>query len=220
MKILSFKSPNELALATENNLIELYEKQKHPLRGFLPTGNSVKEFYELLQFKKDFWKDKLELIQIDEFSHPSRRFYHDLERQIIKPLGLQKKSELIDPHWEALDMQRHIQKVLSRPIDFAVLGLGPNGHIGFHEPGVGGMDFLGGEIYLSESSYNRVKNAPSRSALSFGAGSFLKAKRILLIVSGSEKVHIYQKFLSEDPNPEIPATLIKNHPELYVLSLL
>jgi glucosamine-6-phosphate deaminase len=109
--------------------------------------------------------------------------------------------------------------VLSQPVDFALLGLGPNGHIGFHEPS-DEQHFLGGRIELSEQSFQRVKEAPGRTALTFGADSFLRAKRIILLVTGEEKRDIYKKFLHSPGEPRLPASLLKAHSDLTVISTL
>ncbi len=114
-----------------------------------------------------------------------------------------------------------------------MLGLGPNGHIGFHEPcneiknfdkkidpfvQSSGTSYLGGLTTLREESFQRVKNAPSKMAFTFGAGSFLKAEEIILLVTGEGKKEIYQKFLAAEPTSTLPATLLKNHPNFTVIS--
>lgn len=222
MKILTLKNEEELANQTEVIFRELAEKNKRRLRGFLPTGRSVEEFYKLLRQNIAYWNDKFQVLQIDEFVGTKRFFYSKLCSELIVPLGLENHQDPIDPSWSDEEMSQHIQTVLSTPIDFALLGLGPNGHIGFHEPKEIQADnlevFFGGRVYLSDQSFKRVKGAPSQWALTFGAASFLKAKKIILIASGNDKEEIFQQFLNSAPTNKIPATLLKNHSDFTVLT--
>ncbi len=216
MRILSFKNVDELAAQTEVLFREMYEQINKPvLRGFFPTGKSAEKLYARLR-ENSFWKKKFQLLQIDEFAQPEPIFFQTLLKQIIEPLEL--NFEAIQASWSEDEMAQHIERVIARPIDFCLLGLGPNGHIGFHEPGCGDEDFLGGRVHLSEQSFQRVQAAISPWALTFGAGSFLKAQKIIMIATGAEKEIIFQKFIDSKADPEIPATLLKAHPDFTVLT--
>jgi len=217
MKILSFNNAEDLANQTEVLFRQLYDLKQRALRGFLPTGRSAEGFYRLLR-ATSFWKMKFQILQIDEFTQSDRLFYTSLKTQVIDPLGLENHFEAIEPSWSDEQMQTHIKQVLSLPIDFALLGLGPNGHIGFHEPGCGDQNFLGGRVRLSPQSFKRVAGASAPWALTFGAGSFLKAEKILMIVTGEEKAQIYQKFLETELTGDLPASLLKQHPDFTVLT--
>ncbi len=217
MRILSFNSSEDLANQTEVLMRELAESKQDLIRGFFPTGKSAEMFYAKLRMHS-YWHAKFLGLQIDEFAQPGHLFLSQLQRQIILPLGLEDQFDTIDPTWNELEMKEHILSVISHKIDFALLGLGPNGHIGFHEPGAGDQNFLGGKVILTEQSSKRVLGATTRTALTFGAGSFLRAEKIILIAIGGEKEMIFQKFLTTAPTSELPATLLKNHPDFTVLT--
>ncbi len=216
MRILSFKNADELAAQTEVLFREMFEKKaRAQLRGFFPTGKSAEKFYERLR-QNPFWNKKFHLLQIDEFAQLEPVFFKTLLEQMIKPLDLDFES--INPMWDEQTMREHIIRVTSRPIDFCLLGLGPNGHVGFHEPNCGDENFMGGRVHLSEQSFQRVKNATTPWALTFGAGSFLKAEKIMMIATGPEKENIFKKFIHLPATPELPATLLKSHPDFTVLT--
>ncbi len=217
MRILSFNNTNELAARTEVLIREFSESKMTLLRGFFPTGRSAEIFYTRLS-ADSFWQQKFQGIQIDEFAQPDHLFLSQLQQQLIFPLGLEDQFETIDPTWSDQQMKSHIQLVLSHTIDFALLGLGPNGHIGFHEPGLGDQNYLGGQVELSEQSFKRVKGATTRKANTFGAGAFLKAEKIFLIATGDEKEMVFKKFIKSPPTSDLPATLLKNHKDFTVLT--
>ena len=223
MRILTVKNTDELSSQTEGLFRELLQAKGRPLRGFLPAGKSAEGFYQCLVADKARWQGQVQFLQIDEFKSDKSKndgefFLKTLKQQILNPLSLMSMAEVIDSQWTEGQFQKHIQTVLRRPIDFALLGLGPNGHIGFHEPGVHGSEYLGGLVELSEESYRRVKGAPSRLALTFGAGSFLKAEHLILLVTGDGKKEIFQKFLASEPTSQLPASLLKAHPHFTVIS--
>lgn len=198
----------------------MLQQKKHPLRGFFPTGKSAEPFYQTLIQKTDFWKNQFQVLQIDEFIGGDRFFYRALQKSILEPLQLTEHAETIRSDWTEAEFQQHLTKVISSPIDFALLGLGPNGHIGFHEPSLNQTNFLGGKVNLSDESFRRVSGAPSRSAYTFGASSFLMAERIILIASGAQKKAIFEQFLANPESASLPASLLKKHPNFTVLSTI
>jgi glucosamine-6-phosphate isomerase len=101
-------------------------------------------------------------------------------------------------------------------IDVAILGLGMNGHIGLNEPGTSPV------LYSHVSAIHPVTNAVGQKYFSkpqsltqgikLGIATLLKAKHLLLIVSGQKKAGILQKALEEEVTEEVPASLFRDHP--------
>ena len=233
MRIINVNSATELSSQTEALFHSLLQKKQSAIRGFLPAGKSAEGFYQALITDQKRWTQQIQFLQIDEFQGVDNFFLKTLQSQILEPLELLPQAEIIQASWTENEFQAHIKKVLLHSIDFALLGLGPNGHIGFHEPSSenksfdqktdpfaqsSGADYLGGLTMLTEESFRRVKKAPSKMAFTFGAGSFLKAKEIILLVTGEGKNEIYQKFLATEPTGTLPATLLKSHPNFTVIS--
>lgn len=130
------------------------------------------------------------------------------------------------PDGMAKDLQQECKRydamLEARPIDLQLLGLGHNGHIGFNEPD----DRLSGGTHVVElKAETREANArffasldevPSQ-ALTMGVGSILKAKRILLVVRGSDKAGIVKEALTGPITTQVPASLLQTHPRVTVL---
>ena len=96
--------------------------------------------------------------------------------------------------------------------DLAVLGLGPNGHLGFNEP-PSAADAPTREVELTPESL--VSNAvywgddvPRRAATA-GMDLIMAARRVLVIVSGAHKQAILARMLEGDPSPDCPASLLR-----------
>ena len=101
-------------------------------------------------------------------------------------------------------------------IDLQLLGLGNNGHIGFNEP-CGEFPVGTHEVKLTESTIQANKrffaseDLVPRRAITMGIGSIMKAKRILLVVSGKGKAEILKKVLTGPVTPEVPASILQLH---------
>lgn len=192
-------------------------KSEIRLRGFMPTGSTVKPLYQAMVKNSAVWGRALTVIQIDEFVGQGL-FSDALMKSLVTPLNLIAEFEKIDGNWTEKKFLSHIEKTIKDKIDFCILGIGPNGHVGFHEPGAGDSKFKGGKVKLSPETTKRVQGADSEYAYTFGVGSFLRAEIIILIVLGIEKKNIFEKFLTEKPNSNLPATLLKNHKNFYVIT--
>jgi glucosamine-6-phosphate deaminase len=117
-----------------------------------------------------------------------------------------------DPVAAALAFEREL--AASGGLDLVVLGLGPNGHIAYNEPG-SAADSRTRVLTLTQESITQASAywhdtvpIPSR-AMTMGVGTLLGAKRIVLIVTGGAKADILRRTLEEPPNAEIPASWLR-----------
>jgi glucosamine-6-phosphate deaminase len=218
MKIIRCKDSNEVAQKT----VELMESYARGVTGllkvFLPTGRTPTSIYKEFLKQKDFWAQKLAPIQIDEFIDPRRLFYAQLREQVLLPLGVEAQAKTINPEWSDSQMLAHVESVISEKIHLSLLGLGPNGHIGFHEPSQNGPGFMGGRVVIADETRDRVPGATTNNVYTFGAGAFLRAEKIIMVVIGPEKAGILKKVIETEPTPLIPGTLLKTHPDFTIIT--
>jgi len=105
-------------------------------------------------------------------------------------------------------------------IDLQVLGIGLNGHVGFNEPGS-----------LASSRTRRValhpvtrrsygdslgRVAPTH-ALTMGIATIREARALRILALGSAKADIVAELLDGPPREEVPATLLRDHPDLRLI---
>ncbi|WP_239253550.1 glucosamine-6-phosphate deaminase [Listeria ilorinensis] len=98
-------------------------------------------------------------------------------------------------------------------IDFILLGVGMNGHIGFNEPGIEPdqdahivpLDSVTKEVM---SKYFET-DLPLTQGISLGMRQILAAQEIIVIATGAKKADIMHQVAVEAPTAEIPATLLK-----------
>lgn len=101
-------------------------------------------------------------------------------------------------------------------IDLQLLGLGPNGHIGFNEP-ADGFSIGTHKVALTDSTIEANKrffagkaDVP-RFAYTMGIGDIVHARRILMVVSGKAKAETVKAAFSGPVTPRVPASILQLH---------
>jgi len=107
-------------------------------------------------------------------------------------------------------------------VDFQLLGIGRNGHIGFNEPGshvssatrLITLDHL--TRFDAAYEFGSLANVP-RKAITMGIGTILKAKRIVLLAWGERKAAIIQQAVEGPVTEFVPASYLQGHPNVEVV---
>lgn len=168
-------------------------------RLFVPAGNTPVKIYNSWEENHyEFLKD-IQLIQIDEILDDKFVFKAFFEEHLP---SYTDQFEWISPKASSADV--------------ALLGLGLNGHVGFHEPQIP-KDFFHGLVDLQESTTNSLNLEPATKGLTYGLGAFMKCKRVILIVAGKTKEKILKEVL--DKNYEYPAAYLMDHSDFHIIQL-
>lgn len=191
----------------------------------LATGNSPTGLYKLIsatyktqpQYFKDFNIIKLDEWGAIDLNDPSScEFY--IQEHILKPLEISEdrfisfKSNTDTPEKECERIQNELDE--KGPIDICVLGIGVNGHIGFNEP----ADSLSANCHIGQLAQtsmqhqmvDQIKDKPSYG-LTLGMGDILQSKKIILLITGSNKEKITKQLLTKNITTHLPASLLWLH---------
>lgn len=179
-----------------NKWIEQKAQQYKAKSLFLPAGETPKELYADWRKHSPGFLEQLHLMQVDDVI--------DSEKE-----GLFRKF-----FREELPLYRVRYPQKGMVADLAILGVGTNGHIAFHEPGIP-WSFEFGEVDLANDTKLRLGLESSARGITFGAATFLQAKAIMLIVKG-KKEEAYHKFMQADSS--IPVSALRSHADLTVVS--
>lgn len=164
---------------------------------FLPAGETPKPLYARWRKAAPAYLKGLRLLQVDDVSTGketgmfARFFQEELPTFHVEPPVKEAKADL------------------------AILGLGTNGHVAFHEPGLP-SSFRFGEVDLADDTALRLKLEPGTRGITYGVGTFFESKAILLVVRGENKRAILERLKKGDPS--LPATGLLRHPDLTVLT--
>lgn len=107
-------------------------------------------------------------------------------------------------------------------IDVQVLGVGPDGHLGFNEPGETLTDGAHKET-LEESTIDAnqrffaSRDEVPRYALTMGMGNIMRAKKLLMIVAGNKKEAMTKLLMTDKIDPKCPCTFMRLHRDAVVV---
>ncbi|MBU6389505.1 glucosamine-6-phosphate deaminase [Patescibacteria group bacterium] len=128
----------------------------------------------------------------------------------------------LNPDWKktCAEYERSIRS--AGGIDLQILGLGPNGHIGFNEPG-SPFDSRTRLVELSEATIRANASDfpdgnPATHAITMGMGTILEAEAILLLVTGDGKAEVLQQALEGPIDEKMPASALRTHRNVIVLA--
>ena len=193
----------------------------------LATGGTMEPLYAKLR-KSSLDFSKCTSFNLDEYvglptNHPES-YFSFMKKQLfdVKPFA---HSHL--PNGEALDIDLEIKKYEKKLnqniLDFQLLGVGVNGHIGFNEPGTS-FDSVTHVVELTESTrkanarfFASMEEVPKR-AITMGISSILQARSILLIAIGEKKRHALEQLLRREKTEQVPVTALIDHPNVIVLT--
>ena len=112
---------------------------------------------------------------------------------------------------------------ISGGLDFQILGIGANGHIGFNEPGdsfpmnTHVVDLAQSSIDGQKPFFSDWSKIPTQG-VTMGIKSIMFSKQILLVVSGKGKSSILEKSLFGPVTPKVPASILQLHKSVTVIA--
>jgi len=198
------------------------------------TGNTPMGMYEELARRRNAGlidTSRVHVFQLDEYLGVARDDPRSLfgwtVRSFAGPLGIpsNRVSGILDGASDPEVACRAYDAKIEAAggIDLAILGLGPNGHLGFNEP-PSGPDLptrtvdLTPESVKSNAVYWGSTDDVPRSAATVGMKTLLAARRILLVVSGAHKHDILQRTVSQAPTSTVPASYLQHASHVTVLA--
>ena len=232
MKFKVFDSYEELSAYSAELVAGVIREKEDAVLG-LATGSSPLGLYEeLIKLYDDGNLDfsKIRSINLDEYvgldgTHDqSYRYFMDIN--FFNHINIDKKNTFV-PNGIAEDLEKGAKEYDELieslgGVDVQVLGIGPNGHIGFNEP----AEQLNLNTHIAELTEETIKanarffasekDVPTR-AVTMGVGPIMKARKVILIASGENKAWAVKSLVDDLISTTIPATLLKVHPDVTVL---
>jgi len=149
-----------------------------------------------------------------------------LNRDLFQPLGISPEKiccfdgTTTDTTGECDRVENFIRQHTT--IDIAILGLGMNGHVGLNEPGTSpSLRSHVSEIHpVTKEVGQKYFSSPQHlhRGITLGIATLMEARYVILIVSGAKKSSISQQALEEEITPQVPASLLRNHPNFMIFA--
>jgi glucosamine-6-phosphate deaminase len=200
----------------------------------LATGETPMGVYRALAVRRqrgEFDTLRLRIFQLDAYlglaAGDPRSLSGWLARSVLEPLGIPEANVVRLPG-DSPDPQAACRAYdaavrAAGGFDLAVLGLGPNGHLGFNEPpsDAGASTRV---VALTEASlqsnarYWGATDQVPRAAITAGMDILLAARQTLLLVSGEHKRKILRRTVVGPVNPQVPASYLQRAADVTVIA--
>jgi glucosamine-6-phosphate deaminase len=200
----------------------------------LPTGNTPQLVYaslvESYRVGRCDWRHAT-TFNLDEYrglgpDHP-QSFARYMRRELFDHVNCPADSIHIpsgvapDPAKEAQAYEAAI--ATAGGIDFMLLGLGGNGHIGFNEPG-SPHDSLTRLVTLTPDTIARNARdfppgmLPPAEAITMGIGTILKARKLVLLATGESKAEPLRDSLYGPVAEAVPGSALQRHSDVLIVA--
>lgn len=232
MRIIRCKDYDEMSAIAGKIMVDQVKEKPDSILG-LATGSTPIGMYKKMieaykngevSFKNVHTFNLDEYYKIEKTNDQS--YYYFMNENLFSHIDIDKNNIDI-PNGQVDDYQAECERYEkameeSAGIDIQVLGVGVNGHIGFNEP----EELLYEKTHLTGLTQSTIE-ANSRffdsidlvptSALTMGMGSIMKAKKILVLISGKSKHDVVTKILGDRMSTQTPVTLLKGHHDVTVI---
>ena len=220
---------NQIDEVVANLFVETINNKPNCVLG-LATGSSPVGIYKNLvkayQENKVSFKDVTtfnldEYIGLEETHHQSYRYF--MNDNLFDHIDIDKNNTHVPNgiNYE-YDVENYDKEIEANGgIDLQILGIGSNGHIAFNEPGTS-FDSLTHVVDLKESTikdnsrfFNSIDEVPTKS-ITMGLTSIIKAKKIVIIITGENKKEVLARLLTGKISEDLPASILHKHPDVTI----
>lgn len=232
MKIIKVANYEEMSTKAAQIMIDRIKKNPHMTLG-LATGSTPKGVYQQLihdhvqnhtSYKNITTINLDEYIGIDEDNPNSYHYF--MKKELLEHIDIPLEQTHL-PNGLTYDLDeeclRYEALIKQHGLDFQLLGIGENGHIGFNEPGTS-FDSQTHIVTLDESTrsanarfFNSIEEVP-KLAITMGIATIMQSKEILLLASGKTKAKAISELINGEINEKYPASALKNHRNFTIIA--
>ncbi len=233
MKTYIFTDALSLAQKSAERLRDQLNRQPDTLFCFAAGRTQIPTYQLLAEWARDGLVDvsKARVIGLDDIVgadvSKGEGFRFFLDKHLFKPAEF-NEANIEFFNTKAPDMRAECARIdawldKNGPIEFLLLGIGLNGHIGYNEPGtpIDARSFIIEQLAKESMSVSReyFDHAFNVSqGVTLGLSDLLKAKTILVQATGEEKRPVVEALGKGEVDPSIPVSHLQSRAdvELYL----
>jgi glucosamine-6-phosphate deaminase len=121
---------------------------------------------------------------------------------------------------------RYAAELREHPPQLCLLGIGENGHLAFNDPGeadfddreavrIVRLDNVCRQQQVNEGWFVSIDDVP-KEAITLTIPALMAIPELIASVPGERKAAIVRRFLSEAISPDLPATILRRHPNVTI----
>jgi glucosamine-6-phosphate deaminase len=231
MRVIILKNAAKVAELVANSFVKQTSQKSDSVFGLATGGTPVASYARIVeQYKSGLFSAKnITTFNLDEYvglqnTHPqSYRFY--MEQNLFNHIDIAKENcHLPDGMSDDLlkECERYEQIIQNcGGIDWQLLGIGRNGHIGFNEPG----SSLGSNTRpkaLSKATlqdnqrFFKAGMAQPTLSLTMGIGTISRARKVVVMAYGANKAQACKDMIEGPVSAKCPASALQWHKNVIV----
>lgn len=233
MKVYRAKDYNDMSRKAANIISAQVTMKPDCVLGLATGSTPIGTYKQLIEAYNngDLDFSEVKTANLDEYKGLTRdndqSYYYFMHENLFKHVNIKEANTNIPDGTEAdsaKEVARYEEVVRGLGgVDLQLLGLGHNGHIGFNEPAdefpkeTHIVDLQESTMEANKRFFASIDEVP-RQAYTMGIGTIMSAKKILLIVSGSDKAAILHDVICGPITPRVPASILQLHPDVIVVA--
>lgn len=231
MELEIFTNVDTLSEAVANKILEIIKK-KPSATICLTSGSTPELAYKLLVNKildEKIDYSKCTFIGLDEWvgigPENIGACQYIIKKLVIEPLQINpKKSHFFDGLATDLEAEcKKIDKIIfeNGGLDFIIVGIGLNGHLGLNEPNVPANNYSHivdlEQITIQTGQKYFDTKTPLTQGITIGLQHLQEAKVAVLMANGANKAAIIEQTITSEISMVVPATQIRKHKNAYIM---
>ncbi len=233
MRIIKAKDYDDLSRKAANIISAQVLLKPDCVLGLATGSTPIGTYKQLIEWyeKGDLDFSAAKSVNLDEYrgltKDNDQSYYYFMYNNLFKHININMENTNV-PDGTEPDSEKECSRYENvieayGGVDLQLLGLGHNGHIGFNEPDkdfprtTHCVDLTQSTIEANKRFFASVDDVP-KQAYTMGIGTIMKARKILLVVSGADKAQILHNVLCGPVTPEVPASILQLHSDVIVVA--
>ena len=233
MKIISAKDYDDMSRKAANIIASQVIMKPDCVLGLATGSTPVGTYARLVEWyeRGDLDFSNVTTVNLDEYKGLTKEndqsYFYFMNKHLFSKVNVKPERTFLpdgtepDSEKACSDYNRIIAE--AGGADLQLLGLGHTGHIGFNEPAdvfeakTHCVDLTESTIKANQRFFASIDEVP-RQAYTMGVGTIMKAKRILVVVSGEDKAKIVKEAFFGPITPRVPASALQLHGNVTVVA--
>ncbi|MDO5351093.1 MAG: glucosamine-6-phosphate deaminase [Lachnospiraceae bacterium] len=233
MRIYKAKDYNEMSRKAANVISAQVISKPDCVLGLATGSSPIGTYQQLVEWYKkgDLDFSEVRTANLDEYKGLTKdndqSYYYFMYENLFKHVNIDMANTNIPDGTNpdsAAESARYDKVVADLGgVDLQLLGIGRNGHIGFNEPddafakGTHCVDLQPSTIEANKRFFASADDVP-KQAYTMGIGTIMSAKKILLVVSGTDKAQALYDSLRGPITPHVPGSILQLHKDVVVVA--
>ena len=227
MRIIVTSNYEELGQLTSDYLFGLMLSKQNRMNLAITAGKTPEAVYKYLvpKVKEKDYLNHVHYYNFDEIPHKVTKTAGITRRDLNQLFFIAANipAGQIHPLDENNYLNQDERLANDGGLDAILLGIGADGHYCGNLPDTTSFEDFTSRIECDERIKNRIKVHFAKAEdipdyyVTMGPRSIMSAKRLVLIANGTRKAKIMKEFIHGKITPEIPASILKMHPDLTVI---